>query len=113
MSHAELEKFAPYAFVLTGGATLQVPATQYAYEWKAGVWCMGVYNNEHNGAVIGAATMRNHEVIFDRAHRRVAFVPSDCQAMHAGARGSILRGGYGLSGCAKPSAPFQPPVPPS
>ena len=30
--------------------------------------------------------MRNNEVIFDRAHRRIAFVPSDCGAMHAACR---------------------------
>ena len=52
---------------------------QYVYEEDGHKWCMGIYNNGRNGAVIGAATMRNHEVIFDRIKRRVAFVPSDCE----------------------------------
>ena len=113
MSHDELEKFAPYEFKFSGGASLPVPSTQYAYEWKTGVWCMGVYDNKHNGAVIGAATMRNHEVIFDRKFRRVAFVPSDCVAMHGGSRASFLQGGYGLSGCNAPLTPTRPPSPPA
>ena len=112
MSHEELRGFAPYEFVFQGGAKLPVPSTQYAYEWKTGVWCMGVYNNERNGAVIGAATMRNHEVIFDRVRRRIAFVPSDCSAMHGGGRASVLQGGYGLAGCAAPIEPSGPPSPP-
>ena len=112
MSHDELTKFAPYEFVFGGGATLPVPSTQYAYEWKTGVWCMGVYNNDHNGAVIGGATMRNHEVIFDRKLRRVAFVPSNCGAMHEGSRPSLLKGGYGLAGCSAPTTPARPPKPP-
>jgi hypothetical protein len=27
--------------------------------------CLGIFDNEHNGAVIGGANMRNNEVIFD------------------------------------------------
>ena len=111
MTRAELDGFAPYAFKFTNGVTLPVPATQYAYEWKAGVWCMGLYNNDHNGAVIGAATVRNHEVIFDRVGKRVAFVPSDCAAMHEGSGASKLVGGYGLAGCAPPRVPSGPPPP--
>ena len=113
MGHQELVKFANYSFAFTNGAVLNVPSTQYAYEWKEGVWCMGVYNNEHNGAVIGGATMRNHEVIFDRESHRVAFVPRDCGAMARGAERSVLSDGYGLAGCAAPSAPDSPPMPPS
>lgn len=74
---------------------------------------MGIYNNDHNGAVIGAATVRNHEVIFDRISRRVAFVPSNCDAMHAGGHPSVLQGGYGLAGCKAPLVPLRPPAPPS
>ena len=51
-----------YAFRFGSGATLDVPSTQYAYEMRKGVWCLGVYDNQRSGAVIGAATMRNHEV---------------------------------------------------
>jgi len=74
---------------------------QYAYELRQGIWCLGVFDNEHNGAVIGAANMRHHEVVFDRGSRRVGFFPSDCAEMHANRRSSILSGGYALNGCAK------------
>ena len=47
------------------------------------------------GVVIGAANMRHQEVIFDRAGRRLAFVPSDCRAMGEGHALSSLEGGYG------------------
>ena len=40
----------------------------------------------------GGSNMRNHEVIFDRVHRRVAFVPSDCGKMHDGKLESKLKG---------------------
>ena len=42
----------------------------------------------------GAATMRNHEVIFDRAAHRVAFVPADCKRMWEGTLSSHLIGCY-------------------
>ena len=76
------------------------------------MWCLGIYNNERNGAVIGAATMRNHEVIFDKEHARVAFVPHDCVGMHEGRVDSLLVGGYGMSGCAPAIGPGVPPAPP-
>ena len=113
MSVAELNQFQDYAFKFSGGAQLVLKPTQYVYEWKTGVWCMGIYNNDRNGAVIGAATMRHHEVIFDRVKRRVAFVPSDCESMHDGNRNSILTGGYSLAGCAAALEPARPPAPPT
>ena len=81
--------------------TLAFGPRQYAYELRQGIWCLGVFDNEHNGAVIGAANMRHHEVVFDRGSRRVGFFPSDCAEMHANRRSSILSGGYALNGCAK------------
>jgi len=114
MSRKELDGFVSYGFkFLAGGHVLPLPPSQYGYEMRTGVWCLGIYNNEHNGAVIGAATMRNHEVVFDKGSARVAFVPSDCVAMHGGKKGSVLEGGYGLSGCAVPETPNPPPAPPA
>jgi len=101
--------------------TLDFGPRQYAYELRQGIWCLGVFDNEHNGAVIGAANMRHHEVVFDRGSRRVGFFPSDCAEMHANRRSSILSGGYALNGCAKgttsaaPAAAAEaasPPLPP-
>ena len=113
MERSELSGFAAYAFRFSSGALLELPPAQYAYELRAGVWCLGIYNNERSGAVIGAATMRNHEVIFDKARARLAFVRRDCGSMHAGTMGSLLQGGYGISGCAAPLMPGSPPGPPS
>merc|ERR1719478_2115357 len=99
MSEAELLTFADYSLHFGNGVTLPFGPRQYAYELRRGVWCLGVFDNEHSGAVIGGANMRNYEVIFDRIHRRVAFVPSDCAGMHHGSRESVLQGAYGLTGC--------------
>jgi len=116
MSEAELVRFDDFSLHMNNGVTIPFGPRQYGYELRGGVWCLGIFDNEHNGAVIGGANMRNNEVIFDRAHRRIAFVPSDCGAMHAGARGSYLEGGYGLSGCGTagfqtPGSPGQPTSP--
>ena len=113
MTEEEMAKFAEYAFVFAGGVKLRLPPSQYGYELRDGVRCMGIFNNEHSGAVIGGATIRDHEVIFDREQHRVAFVPSDCDAMYAGRRKSALKGGYGLAGCAPALGPAPPPSPPS
>ena len=88
MSAAEVEQLSPMTLHFGNGVVVSFGPRQYAYELRRGVYCLGVFDNEHNGAVLGASNMRNHEVIFDRANKRVAFVPSDCGAMHAGARGS-------------------------
>ena len=93
MTEEEMAKFAENAFVFAGGVKLRLPPSQYGYELRDGVRCMGIFNNEHSGAVIGGATIRDHEVIFDREQHRVAFVPSDCDAMYAGRRKSALKGG--------------------
>lgn len=120
MSASELKQFKMMTLHFAGGAVVNVGPTQYAYELRRGVICLGIFDNEHNGVVIGGATMRHHEVIFDRAGHRIAFVPSDCRAMHEHTRGSVLIGGYGLSGCtigsdatiSRPPSP-EPPPPPS
>jgi len=52
----------PMALKFGNGVTLDFGPRNYAYELRKGIWCMGVFDNEHNGAVIGGATMRNYEV---------------------------------------------------
>ena len=115
MSEAELDKFDPMSLHFGNGVSLDFGPRQQAYELRRGVWCMGVFDNEHNGLVLGGANMRNHEVVFDRAHKRLAFVPSDCGAMHDGHRDSVLEGGFALSKCRdgwSPDAPKASPPPP-
>ena len=109
MSEAELLTFADYSLHFGNGVTLPFGPRQYGYELRRGVWCLGIFDNEHNGAVIGGANMRNNEVIFDRESRKIAFVPSDCGAMHRGEQPSYLQGGYGLSGCGGAAATFDTP----
>jgi len=113
MSTAELDQLPPYSLHFGNGVTLPFGPRQYAYELRKGVWCLGVFDNEHNGAVIGGANMRNYEVIFDRVHRRVGWVPSDCAKLHGGTTASALSGGYSISGCQNlPKGPPPPPLPP-
>mmetsp|Transcript_16952 Transcript_16952/g.50123 ORF Transcript_16952/g.50123 Transcript_16952/m.50123 type:complete len:527 (-) Transcript_16952:84-1664(-) len=114
MSTDELRRFAPHSLHFANGVRVNFDSRQYAYELRRGVWCLGVFDNEHNGAVIGAANMRNYEVIFDRDRHRVAFYPSDCGGMHALRHSSVLQGGYSLNGCSRKTPPRAgPPPPPS
>ena len=62
MSAAEVDQLTPMTLHMANGVSIDFGPRQYAYELRAGVWCLGVFDNEHNGAVIGAANMRNHEV---------------------------------------------------
>ena len=80
--YSEIAKLDSFSFVFGNGISLRFGPREYSYELYDGVWCLGVFDNEHSGAVIGAATMRGYEVIFDRVHRRLAFVATDCQAMY-------------------------------
>lgn len=57
MSPAELDKMTKMTFHFSNGVVLDLGPRQYAYELRRGVWCLGVFDNEHNGAVIGAANM--------------------------------------------------------
>ena len=111
---AEIDAFSPYALVFAAAASSRVTVTlnpsQYAYELHGGVWCLGIFDGEGQGAVIGGASMRDYEVIFDREHSRIGFVPSDCGRMHSGEHSSLLEGGYGLDGCAADVDPL-PPAP--
>ena len=117
MSREEMLAFAPHELKFAGGQAVAFGPAQYAYELRAGVWCLGVFDNEHNGAVIGGAAMRDYEVIFDRAQNRIAFAPNNCQAVHDGSESSHLVGGYGLNGCNTDESvathPNPPPSPPS
>ena len=111
MGHDDLDQFAPYTLRMANGVSVPFGPRQYAYELRSGVWCLGVFDNDHNGAAIGSAAMRNFEVVFDLRMRRIAFVPSDCEGMHGGSQASMLQGGYGLAGCAAAERPPPPPPP--
>jgi len=110
-SGAEVARFKPYSLHFAGGVTLDIGPRQYMYELRSGVWCMGIFNNEHNGLVIGAAVIRDHEVVFDVESQRLAFIPSRCLELQNGTRSSVLEGGYGINGCG--SAQEMPPPPPT
>ena len=110
-SGAEVAQFHPYSLHFAGGVTLDIGPRQYMYELRSGVWCMGIFNNEHNGLVIGAAVIRDHEVVFDVETQRLAFIPSRCLELQSGTRSSVLEGGYGINGCG--SAQEMPPPPPT
>ena len=66
-----------------------------------GVYCIGVYDNQHGGTVIGASIMREREVVFDLQARsgrgEVTFVDAKCAELRAGS--AAMQGGYALAGC--------------
>ena len=107
----EVSRFDGLSLQFGGGVSLPMGPLDYAYELYQGVWCLGVFDNERPGGVIGALNMRHHEVIFDRQHRRIAFAPTDCKALHDGTVASALEGGYGVDGCAAPATSPPPPSP--
>ena len=107
----EISRFDGLSLHFGGGVSLRMGPLDYAYELYQGVWCLGVFDNERPGGVIGALNMRHHEVIFDRQHSRIAFVPTDCKALHDGTVASALEGGYGVDGCAATAASPPPPPP--
>ncbi|KAL3920149.1 MAG: hypothetical protein SGPRY_005359 [Prymnesium sp.] len=63
MSPEEVNQLTPFSMHFANGVKVDLGPREYAYELRKGVWCLGVFNNEHNGAVIGGANMRNYEVI--------------------------------------------------
>ena len=113
MDAATLAGFDDLSLHFSGGVSLSLAPLDYSYELYEGVWCLGVFDNEKPSGVIGACSMRHHEVVFDRQHRRIAFAPTDCKALHDGALESALEGGYGVNGCAdtSQSAPPSPQTP--
>ena len=66
-----------------------------------GVYCIGVYDNQHGGTVIGASIMREREVVFDLQARsgrgEVTFVDAKCAELRAGK--ARAPDGYALAGC--------------
>ena len=41
-------------------------------------YCVGIFDNQRAGTVIGASLIRQREVIFDLARGAISFVESDC-----------------------------------
>jgi hypothetical protein len=111
LTEIELGQFAPLSLYFDGSeAALELTSLEYTYEIKVkGVTqavgrtlrCLAVFDNKHNGVVLGAAVLRNREVILDRARRRVGFVRADCA--RATPAGSILANNTFLSDqCGRP-----------
>lgn len=87
MGGSEPDQFGTLSLHFDGSARpLLLTPREYTYEIKAkgplasgmAVRCLAAFDNQHNGVVLGAAVLRNHEVILDRANRRVGFVRTDC-----------------------------------
>ena len=73
---------------LGGGATLAVHPDNYLFPLGAGwpgIYVLGVYDSGGDGAVLGAITLANTLVVFDRANSRVGFHNGtvDCAAFAA------------------------------
>ena len=67
MSASEVDRLTPMSLHFSNGVQIDFGPRQYSYELRRGVWCLGVFDNEHNGAVIGASNMRNHEAATPRS----------------------------------------------
>lgn len=70
--------------VLTFDADINLVLTpmQYLFMLSEGKWCLGVFNNGPNGALIGGITVRNTLVQYDKRNKRVGFAPvSSCDTL--------------------------------
>jgi len=61
-----------------GGATVEVKPTAYMDNSSGNTWRMRLYTSESSGAVLGANTMRDHDVVFDEENGRIGWVEADC-----------------------------------
>ena len=61
---------------------LAVPATHYMDLVDEGTYVSRVYFTEGNGGVLGANSMRGHDILFDWENGRVGFSESDCAYDH-------------------------------
>lgn len=48
-----LLQFDSFTLHFSNGVSLPFGPLEYAYELYAGLWCMGIFDNEHSGAVLG------------------------------------------------------------
>jgi len=61
-----------------GGVTVAMPASHYLDEVRPGTYRMRLYATESDGAILGANTMLDHDVIFDEENNRMGWVEADC-----------------------------------
>ena len=60
-------------------------------------YCVGIFDNQRGGTVIGAALMRQREVLFDLEQSTISFLEADCTAITPGT--SALAGGFAFDSC--------------
>lgn len=60
-------------------------------------YCIGIFDNQRGGTVIGAALMRQREVIFDLEQSTISFLEADCTAITPST--SALAGGFAFDSC--------------
>ena len=60
-------------------------------------FCVGIFDNQRGGTVIGASLMREREVVFDLARSAISFVESNCATISPAT--SALEGGYAFDSC--------------
>ena len=102
LDDAEVGQMGVMTLHFANGVALDLSPRQYTHEDTAGVHCFTLRDNDTPGVALGSSVMRGHEVIFDRANRRLAFVKADCTAAYMGDLDGALEGGFSLNGCASP-----------
>jgi hypothetical protein len=63
-----------------GGERFNWQPKDYLFVWPdyPNYYCVGIYDNGHNGSVLGGLFMRGHDFVFDRDLKQVGFAPSSC-----------------------------------
>jgi len=77
MSNSEVEQFPPLRLQLDG-VELEMSSREYLLQGSplaasAGQYCLGIRNGGRAGFIIGATTMKNYYVVFDKKQQRIGW----------------------------------------
>ncbi|KAG5192382.1 aspartic peptidase domain-containing protein [Tribonema minus] len=81
LSKAQFAALPTFTFVFAGGVRVDVKPEAYmdvAADHDGAGYTPRMYLDERDGAVLGANFMRDHDVVFDHANKRVGFAPANC-----------------------------------
>ena len=93
------------------GANITLPPDNYLFLWgpdKPRVFCVGVFDNGPSGALVGALSVRDVLVLYDRPAKRVGLLKTNCTTLMNSGVGALLPAAWPPP----PPAPPGPPAPP-
>ncbi|GAX76326.1 hypothetical protein CEUSTIGMA_g3772.t1 [Chlamydomonas eustigma] len=75
----KLDAYFPKAtFVFKPDVHIEMKPLQYLFRMGKGTFCLGIFDNQASGTLIGGISVRNVLVQYDRRNKRVGFLSVDC-----------------------------------